>query len=45
MSSAIMEFNGRARPRIPLNVEERGSLVMLFAAAARVSEYKPEGEE
>ena len=32
MRVAIMELRGRARPRIPLNAEERGSLVMLFAA-------------
>jgi hypothetical protein len=33
MRPAITEFRGRARPRIPLNVGEIGSLVMLFAAA------------
>jgi hypothetical protein len=33
MRSAIIELSGRARPRSPLNVEERGSLVMLFPAA------------
>lgn len=33
MREAIMEFRGSARPRIPSNVGERASLVMLFAAA------------
>jgi hypothetical protein len=35
MRPAMMELRGRARPRTPLNVGERGSLVMLFAAAVR----------
>jgi hypothetical protein len=36
ISPAMIELRGRARPRTPLNVGERGSSVMLFAAAVVV---------
>lgn len=34
MFSAMIEFRGSARPRMPWKSEERGSLVTLVAAAA-----------
>jgi len=33
MVSAMIELSGRARPRIPLKLEERGSSITLVAAA------------